>query len=492
MSMENLIELGHNSEVGGASTHAEVDALNKSLSTGGPVYSNTLPDNFTQGNVFQTESLEPTLKIVSEIDRHIMLYNMLNKAKAYQLVEEFDMQTSHGGAGNAWIDESDDEPSEEDATYFREFEIVKYLGVKKKITHVMTQIRSGHGDVVAKETKNGVSYLLREIERALYEGNGFYAVEGANQGAFDGSEDLASSAPSWNGLDKQLRAGFNKDDRKMRDFIGYGDDLSHIVDVDGATLAPEDIEESCRVAQDDFGSPDRMLLSPKAHSDFSRSYYPKERFNDGKGNIIPGTTVPAMNTSCGKIELWSGKFLTPKQKARAIADNAQATVTLTSVVGAASSDTTDLTAATYFYVARGINKRGEGTAAISSGVVASAGDRVDVTINVNNSAGVIGYNVYRTTTNSIATANFIGRVKADGSNNVVFSDKNFKKPATSQAYLLQADADSMSLRQLTPMLKIDFAIIGLFRHWAQVMYAVPIVYKPNFSVLLDNIKELAA
>jgi len=491
MSMENLVELGHNSEIGGNATHGEVDALNKSLSTGGPVYSNTLPDNFTQGNVFQTESLEPTLKIVSEIDRHVMLYNMLNKAKAYQLVEEFDMQTSHGGAGNAWIDESDTEPSEEDATYFREFEIVKYLGVKKKITHVMTQIRSGHGDVVAKETKNGVSYLLREIERALYEGNGFYSVEGADAGAFDGSVDL-NAAPSWNGMDKQLRAGFNKEDRKMRDFIGYGDDLSHIVDVDAAVLSPEDIEESCRVAQDDFGSPDRMLLSPKAHSDFSRSYYPKERFNDGKGNIIPGTTVPAMNTSCGRIELWSGKFLTPKQKARSVADNAQATITITSATGTSPSSTTDLPADTYFYAVRGINKRGEGVALLSSGIAASAGDRIDLTITPDVSTGVIGYAVYRSTTNSVGSTNFIGRVKADGANAVVFSDKNLKKPATSQAYLLQADADSMSLRQLTPMLKIDFAIIGLFRHWAQVMYAVPIVYKPNFSVLLDNIKELAA
>ena len=47
----------------------------------------------------------------------------------------------------------------------------------------------------------------------------------------------------------------------------------------------------------------------------------------------------------------------------------------------------------------------------------------------------------------------------------------------------------MTFRQLTPMMKIDFAIIGMYRHWAQVMYATPIVYKPNFSVLLDNIAE---
>jgi hypothetical protein len=291
-------------------------------------------------------------------------------------------------------------------------------------------------------------------------------------------------------MDKQLRSGFNKADRKMADFIGYGDDLSHVLDVDDNVLAPEDIEESCRVAQEDFGSPDKLYLAPKAHSDFSRGYYPKERFNDGKGNIIPGTVVPAMNTSLGRIELRSGRFLTPKQRARAAADNAQCLGAPASVTPANSADSTDLPAGTYYYTVKAINKRGEGASETSAGEAASAGDRIDVTIAAPSpSAGVIGYNVYRGLTSSPADAKFIGRVKADGASAVVFSDKNLKKPGASQAYLLQDDSDSMTLRQLTPMLKIDFAIIGLFRHWAQVMYAVPIVYKPNFSVLLENIKE---
>jgi len=197
-----------------------------------------------------------------------------------------------------------------------------------------------------------------------------------------------------------------------------------------------------------------------------------------------------MNTSCGRIELWSGKFLTPKQKARAAADNAQCLGASAGVAGAAVNDTTDLAAGDYYYVVRPINKRGEGAAAISAAVTAAAGDYIDVTIQAPAvSTGILGYAVYRTQTNSIGSALFVGRVKANGAANVVFSDKNLKKPGTSQAYLLQADADSMTMRQLTPMLKIDFAIIGLYRHWAQVMYGTPIVYKPNFSVILDNIKE---
>ena len=179
---------------------------------------------------------------------------------------------------------------------------------------------------------------------------------------------------------------------KKADFIGYGDDLSHVTDMQGAVLAPEDIEESCRVAQDAFGSPDKLLLAPKAHSDFSRSYYPKERFNDGKGNIIPGTTVPAMNTCLGRIELWSGKFLTPKQKARLAADNAQCLGAPASVAGAAVASTTDLAAGSVRYVVKAINKRGEGVATISAAVTAAAGDLVNVTIQAPAvSTGIIGY-----------------------------------------------------------------------------------------------------
>lgn len=489
--MENLINLEHNEQAAGLGNQNEVDALNKALETGGPAYANAQVDDFTGGQVFQMESLEPTLKIVSEIDKHVNLFNMINKSKAFQLTESFDLQTSHGSAGTAWIEENDSEPSEEDATYNREIEVVKYMGVKKKVTHVMTQIKSAHGDVIAKETKNGVSFLLREIERQLYEGNGFYSVEGAGNGQFDGSVDLDATA-SWNGLEKQLRRGFNDATRKMADFQGYGDDLSHILDIDAQVMAPEDLEEAGRVAKDDFGAPDKLLLSPKAHSDFSRSYYPKERFNDGKGNIIPGTVVPAINTTLGRIDLISNKFLTPKQKARAVADNAQCLGAPAAVAGANVADTTDLEADTYSYVVRAINKRGEGVALQSADIAANAGDLVNLTISAPAvSTGIIGYAVYRArgASATLGSALFVGRVKADGANDVVFCDKNLKKPGTSLAYLLQSDAETMTLRQLTPMLKIDFAIIGLYRHWAQVFYGTPIVYKPNYCVLLDNIKE---
>lgn len=487
--MEHLVGLENNANILDNATQQEVDDLNKSLTTGGAAYSDTLPGDFTQGQVFQTESLEPTLKVVSEIEKHVILWKMMNKTKAYQLTEHFDVQTAHGGAGNAWIDESDEQPREEDAKYYRAQEIVKLMGVKKKVSHLMTQIRSGHGDVVMKETKNGVQYLLREIELALLSANGFFSVEGAGNGAFDGSVDL-NALPSFNGLEKQLRAGFNDEERKAADWIGYGDDLSHSVDVDDAVMAPEDIEEACRIAMQDFGSPDKILLSPKAHSDFSRSYYPKERFNDGKGQITPGTIVPAIHTCLGLISLNSGRFLVPLQRAKAAKENSSCLDAPAGVSGSPTGSDTDLAAGDYYYVVRAVNKHGEGAAAISASVTASAGDYVDVTIEAPAvSTGILYYNVYRATSNAITEGYFIGRVKADGASNVIFCDKNLKKPGTSVAYLLQTDADTMTLKSLTPLLKIDFAIIGLFRHWAQVFYGTPIVYKPRYNVIFDNIKE---
>jgi hypothetical protein len=484
--MENLINLGHNEQISGIANPQEAEALNKALNPNGAQYSTTTPDNFNQGNVFMTESLEPSLKVVSEIEKHVKLFNMIDKSKAYQLVEEFNMQTGHGGAGNAWIAESDDQPREEDATYNREFEVVKYMGVKKRIHHIMTQIRSAHGDLVSLETRNGIQFLLRETERGLFEGNGFFSASGA----MDGSVDLSSLA-SFSGLDKQLRKGFANSKRKQVDFAGYGTSLSHIIDIDADVISPENIEEGCRIAIEDNGQPSVIMLSPKAHSDFSRQYYPKERFNDGKGNITPGTVVPAMNTSLGRIDLMNSRFLVPKREYKAAADNTSCPAVPASV---SSVDTnaaaTDLAAGDYIYKVAACNKHGEGVPAASAGITAAAGDRIQIQIADPVSGAVpTHFAVYRSDVDAAGTTcKFIGYVLRAGAT-TNFIDLNAKKPACSQAYFLQMDADTMTLRQLTPMLKIDFAIIGLYRHWAQVQYLTPIVFKPNYNVLFDNISE---
>lgn len=483
--MEDLTKLGHNEDFSGVGDASEVDALNKALNPGGAQYTGT-PDSINGGSVFMTESLEPTLKVVSEIEKHVKLFNMIDKTRAYQLVEEYDLQSAHGGNGTAWLEESDTEPREEDAVYNREYQVVKYMGVKKRVHHIMTQIRSGHGDVVAKETKNGVSYLLKQLERQLWEANGFYSASGS----FDGSVDLSAN-PSFNGLDKQLRRGFNDAQYKQSDFAGYGDDLSHVVDLDDNVLSPEAIEESARVAIEDFGAPSMLWLSPKAHSDFSRSYYPKERFNDGKGNIMPGTIVPSMWTSLGQIDLTNTRFMVPKQKARAAADNtstpnAPATVGETDTNAAA----TDLDAGAYIYRVTSWNKHGESAVTASAAITAAAGDRVNIAIADPASGPTpLAYAVYRSEVGgAAATATFVGYVKRSGAT-TQFIDLNRHKPGSSQAYLMQLDAETMTLRQLTPMLKIDFATIGLYRHWAQVLYSTPIVFKPNYNVILENIKE---
>jgi len=486
---ENIEKLANNESFMGTGTNQEVESLNKALNPGGPQYTGT-PDSLTGGGVFMTESLEPTLKIVSEIDKHVILFNMLSKSRAYNLVEEYSLQSKMGGAGTAWIEESDEEPREEDAQYNRRFEIVKYLGVKKRIHHVMTQVSSGHGDVIAKETKNGVSYLLREIERACFSGSGFFSVDGE----FDGSAAFDNEFYAFRGIDNQLRRGFNEEQFKQKDFAGFGDELSHVVSMDDQILSPEAIEESCRVALEDFGAPDRLLLSPKAHSDFSRSYYPKERFNDGKGNIRPGTVVPGMYTCLGMIDLMSSRFLTPKSKSRGVADNSS---TPNAPASAVEVDTnaanTDLEAGDYIYRVASVNKNGESAPVDSAAITVAAGDRVQINI-ADPASGVTpdAYAVYRSEKDGAAsTAKFIGYVLRAAAT-TPFIDLNNMKPGSSQAYLLQADADSMTLRQLTPMLKIDFATIGLYKHWVQVFYGTPIVFKPNYSVIIDNINEAAS
>jgi len=492
--MEQVVEtqvlMGEQTETAQGSMDA--DGLMKSLQADAYQYATTTPDNFNGGTVFMTESLDPTLRVVSEVEKNIRFFNKINKSKAYQLVEEYDTQTKYSGMGDLWIEESDSTAREEDATYNRDFQRVKMMGVRKKVTHLMTQIVSGHGDVIAKETKNGTVAILKAMERALFESNGFFNVSGS----YDGSADL-DALPSFNGLDKQLRKGFNDSKKTGLDFLSYTDNsLSHIVDVDNDVIQPEQIEEACRIALESDGAPNTIMLSPKAHSDFSRLYFSKERY-DGAGYITPSTVTQAVNTCLGKIELENSKFLASKKYCRTAsewqnaADNtscagAPATVTSVDTNGA----TTDLEAGDYIYRVTSVTKNGESLPAVSSAITAAAGDRIQIQI-ADPSAGTTPthFAVYRSAKDGLATTcKFIGYVKRAGAT-TNFIDLNYKKPGTSQAYLMQNDGDVMTLKQLTPLLKINFAIIELYIQWAQVLYSTFIAYRPRNMCILENISE---
>ena len=101
-------------------------------------------------------------------------------------------------------------------------------------------------------------------------------------------------------------------------------------------------------------------------------------------------------------------------------------------VGTPSGSGALIPAGTYVYGVTAENERGEGVEMFSAAVTVAAGQQVALVI-----AGVAGaslYNVYRGT--SASNAYYIGRIAANGSSSVTFTDLGNKSPGFVTGYLV--------------------------------------------------------
>ncbi len=453
----------------GAASQDDVDNLNKALAAGQDI---NPPGVVTSGDGFalRVESLERTLKNVTFKMQHFVLWRNIAKLAAYNTVEEFNQIQEYGTNPDAGFIDEGDLPEEDDATYERKFNIVKYLGTTRRVTHVMSLVRPAHGNTVAQETINGTMHLLRILERNL----------------FTGRSDL--SALQFDGYEKQL-----EDDAPA----------ANVIDLRGKPLSEDVLIDAALTVQDapNFGTPTDLYLNPKVKSDLIKTFFPKERYDlmektrDGLvGLDIRGYTSPA-----GDVRFQPDVFITDgggptdalgdaaKQPAvPTISTGATTPVEATSLFGA--DDAGD-----YFYKVQAVNRFGRSAAIDLVGgptaVTVAAGDKT--TFGVTPSSGVVvdWYEVFRTKTDGAAgTERRILRVpNAAGAGEQTIDDINDKLPGTSSGYLFQGNLENMSFKQLAPMVKIPLATIDTSIRWMQLIYGVPVLYTPGKNVLLRNI-----
>ena len=165
----------------GQSTAQELEDLRKAIDIG-----TTLP--VTGNDALRVESLEATLKVITHMAVHLRLWNMISKSDAASTVEEFNRLTAYGSQATSWV-AGGALPVEEDSTYVRDNELVKFVGVTRVVTHPSTLIKTVPAALIATETQNGALYLLGKINSALYKAD-------------------ASTIPlAWNGLEVQILDG---------------------------------------------------------------------------------------------------------------------------------------------------------------------------------------------------------------------------------------------------------------------------------------------
>lgn len=467
--------------------------LNKALSagsiTGGASVNSAIPG---QGAALKPESLERTLKLLTFRDSDIRLWRAFPKSAAFNTVEEFNQLSSYGvERGGSYLE--GELPEEEDSTYIRRAEKVKYYGVTRAVTHPMTLVRSAHGDVIQREINNGTMWLLRKANRAL---------------AF-GDENIIST--EINGVYKQHQLGINTNLTSY-----YNDEV--VVDLKGASLTQEVIEDAGRVILENFGQATHLFAPPVVLSDFGKDYYQKQRIilggNNGGYNAETNISYPKHVTmSFGDVDLMHDIFM---QESKGVPYNeganslkapaAPVAGTVPAAVGdAAASEFASGDAGAYWYAVRAINRYGESAMTIldTSSVSPTAGQSVDLTFTSGGGANpATGYVIYRTEKDAAAytTAKFYPIFKVsttevtngfDGGAAGKVRDRNHFIANTQQAFISDTP-NTFEIKQLAPLMKLDLAIVSPAYRFMILLYFTHWLTSPRKVVRFRNIGRWVA
>jgi hypothetical protein len=478
MQMEQVF-YGNQEGSFGIATREEVDLLNKALSPGYG-YSGA-PGSFAGMAPLMVESLEASLKSTTWQMKNLVLWPSIPVDKAFNTVEEYARVTSYGGNGSPYFMDGGS-PREEDANYNRETQNIRFFGTRRRVSHAAMIVKTAFGDAVAREINNGNMWLLQNIERELYLGNSAFS----NAGAFDGNPGaIPSSTLAINGLDQQIRQGDTDSKVQAVAFDGYGGALSVIRSQADAIMNEEDAEEGAVSILNNFGVPVAMHMDPKTLSDFSRTFYPKERVNQlGVADGRAGFVLKSFVSSAGEFALVPNVFLRPKSEPKGAADNTNVPAAPAAPTGAVAGVSSTLGAGTYSYKVAAVNEHGESLPSAALSQAASAGDKVTLTIT--NVSGARHYAVYRSEAGG-TSVKFIGYVAQAAGATTSFVDLNNKLPGRAEAFLLYLDPEALTFKQLAPLSKINLATVSASFEWLQVLYGTLIVFTPRKHFIYENI-----
>lgn len=457
---------GLNGFGGGAMGSPEMlDDLNKAISAGYDVA------NQTGGGALRPQSLESTLKVLSFQDQHVKLWKKISKLPAYSTVEEYNQLNDYGSESGAFFQEGG-LPREEDTTYTRETALVKFMGTTRVVTHPMTLVRSAHGDVMALEARNGTLWIMRAIERSLFNANSRW-----NSMEFDG-------------FDVQIRAGGN------------------IIDAQGMPISEGVLETGGQVVAQNFGVVTDVFLSTSAMANLAKTFFPKERINlpaPEKG--VVGVPITHFSSQNGVMQFNPDVFITEGGAPRSQGQvGAPSTSGLAINAGAGTGSGNKLKAGTYGYTVAAVNANGESAGIADGGadITCTDGQSIPLVITIPTATPTMdqpaptAYRIYRRTASG-AKLYLTTHVPADdgsfvpgSSSTFTVSDLGEDIEGTSSAYLFDMNPSQvMAFKQLAPLMKLPLATISAAIRFMVLLYGVPILYANKKCLIIKNVGSSA-
>ncbi len=359
----------------GQTTVEDLNSLKKALVAGQDI--NPVAAAPGVGFPLRVESLERTLKNTTFRMEHVRFWREVPKLPAFNTVEEFNQVQDYGALDQgAFIDEGA-LPEETDATYERQFTIIKFLGTTRRVTHVMSLVKPAHGNVIAQETVAGTMYLLRRIEKNL-----FFARSDLDPVQWDGFERL----------------------------IEDGAAAENIIDLRGQPLSEDVLIDAALTIQDapNFGTPTHLYINPKVKADLAKTFFPKARYDlfQKTDQGLVGLDIKGFTSPAGDIMFEPDVFIDDGGglPAAATGDAARRpaapgiTTAATTPVNAASLFGAD-DAGAYFYEIVAVNKFGQSAPVEvdAAAITAAAGDDVRWGVTPGGGIAVTYYKVFRTT-----------------------------------------------------------------------------------------------
>ena len=434
-----------------------------------------------EGFPLRLESLDSTLFNVTYAQSDIKFWRSLYKDSATNTVEEFDRLEAYASGNAVWMSEGA-LPAEDTSTYSRQYTVIKYMGTVRRVSMVMGMLKSKFGDIMAREAVNGTMFLLRQLERTLFDGDENMLPE-----QMDGLEKLSTNAWGATALDDGYVSGYESD---------------NCIDLRGAPLTEDHIADMVErlIAEPNYGRPSDLWLPTGPVKDLSKILYPKERYDlPAPANGMAGISISGISTPFGNIKLQPDIFIPDSTTASATGVGQGSLRPNAPVVGApaagayAGGNTTYFAASdagNYIYQIVACNKFGKSapvTTAAVAGVAAADAVTIAVTDGGNDTAY---YEVFRSDVNgTAATCRFIMKIARTGAAQTI-TDLNRFLPNCSKGYMLTQTSEVLKIKQLAPFTKIPLATIDTSVRWAQCLFLALQIQKPLQNGMFINIGKL--
>lgn len=432
--------------------------------------------SFGDMNPLMLQNLDDTMTSVLFDEDHLKFFATLPRVPSVNLNYQYNKRLSYGGGRRAPGFTEGGAPRGGTSRYERDSAIIRFMGVKRGLTHPLMRIGELGGsqvDPVAEENRNGTLELLEELERTIFFGDSLITDNSGFTVNYDGIRKQITNSP--------VAAKGN------------------YVDLQGDYLTLEKLEDFSKLLIKNYFVKNfkslQCLASADVVSDFSKQRLNIDRHEVQQGRINPqmaGLPFKGYSSTFGDIPIASHLFFERVLGDAPLSEQAEkgAPSTPVTISAAAVTDTTSKQkAATVYYTVAAFNESGESMPLVAgTNVAVVAGQRVDLTIT--QVTGNISYRVYRGVASDGSDAKWIGDIADSGAGTTVFADRNFKVPGTGTCLIWLNDEETVAVPQFMPLLRWPLAIVDTSINWLLLLYHTVVVKAPQRMILVENIGPL--